>query len=179
MPQVYTTIKTEQQSEENMMGVIKARTRKATVLPREFGSVNNAPVDLKGEPYRFPWSTETLRKIMNASLRACPNARADYKFKFVQIPNRYSKEPVGYPRARRIARGQEYMDHQLHHLDFARLHQWIEAAAHVRKRNFSRRMNPVQYEPAWHPQGKMTMSSDMPLVLLDVVKSVLGPELRA
>ena len=32
--QVYTTIKTEQQAEENMMGVIRARTREATVLPR-------------------------------------------------------------------------------------------------------------------------------------------------
>ena len=40
VPQVYTTIKTEQQSEENMMGVIRARTQEATVLPREFGSVN-------------------------------------------------------------------------------------------------------------------------------------------
>ena len=84
-----------------------------------------------------------------------------------------------YPRARTIARGQEYLDHQLQHLDFARVHQWIEVAAQVRKRNFSHRIAPDQYEPAWHPPGKMTMSGDMPLVLLDVVISVLGPQLRA
>ena len=34
VPQVYTTIKTEQRAEEKMMGVIRARTRKATVLTR-------------------------------------------------------------------------------------------------------------------------------------------------
>ena len=156
-----------------MNGVIRGRTQKATVLPREFGPANwyNAPVDLPGQPFRFPWSTETLRKIIIADLRGSPNARADYKFKFIQVPNRYWKEPVGFPRARPIARGHEYLDHQLQQLDFARIHQWIEVAAQVRKRNLSHRMAPVQYEPA---QRKMTMSGDMP-----VVNSVLGPELRA
>ena len=33
MPQVYTTINTEQQAEENMLGMIRTRTRKASVLP--------------------------------------------------------------------------------------------------------------------------------------------------
>ena len=32
-------------------------------------------------------------------------------------------------------------------------------------RNRSHRMAPVQNEPAWHPQGRMTMSGDMPLML--------------
>ena len=77
-----------------------------------------------------------------------------------------------------IARGQECLDHQLQHLDFARVHQWAEVAAQVRKRNLSRRVAPVQYEPAWHPQKKIMMSGDMPIVLLDVINSVLGPELR-
>ena len=49
----------------------------------------------------------------------------------------------------------------------------------MRKRNLARRMVPVQHEPAWHPQAKMTMFCDMPLVLMDVVNSVLGPQLRA
>ena len=48
VPQAYTTVKTEQQVEENMMGVVRARSRKAAVLPREYGPINwyNAPVDL-------------------------------------------------------------------------------------------------------------------------------------
>ena len=48
VPQVYTTVKTEQQVEENMMGVVRARSRKAAVIPREYGPINwyNAPVDL-------------------------------------------------------------------------------------------------------------------------------------
>ena len=53
IPQVYTTIKTEQQAAENMMGVIRARTRTETVLPREYGPVTwyNASVDLHGQPF--------------------------------------------------------------------------------------------------------------------------------
>ena len=35
------------------------------------------------------------------------------------------------------------------------------------------------YDPVWRPLGKMTMSGDMPLILLDVVNSVLGGDLRA
>ena len=146
MPIVYTTIKTEQQAEENMMDVIRARTRKAAVLPRENGPVNlhNAPVDLHGQPFRFPWSVEFVKKTINSSLRASPNVRPDYKFKFIQVPNRYWKEPVGYPRARPIARGKEYLDHQLRHLDCANVPQWIGVAAQIRDRNLSRRMAPLQ-----------------------------------
>ena len=50
VPLAYTSYKTEQQSEENMMGVIRACTQKSSVLPREFGPVNwyNAPLDLDG-----------------------------------------------------------------------------------------------------------------------------------
>ena len=38
---------------------------------------------------------------------------------------------------------------------------------------------PLQYEPAWRPQRRMTMSGDMPLPLLDMVNQVLGAEMRA
>ena len=177
----YTTIRTEQQADGNLMGVIRARTRKASVLPREYGPVNwdNAPLDLDGKSLRFPWQIEILRKIITASLRASPHSRSNYSFKVIQIPNRYLKEPLGYYRARPIARGQENSDHQLQHLDFARIQKRIEVAAQVRRRNLSRRMVPLQYEPARHRQGKMTMSGELPLVLLEIVNSVLGLELRA
>ena len=137
--QAYTTIKTEQQAEENMMGVVRARSRKATVLPREYGPVNwyNAPVDLNWHPFRFPWSADFVKKIINASLRLCPNVCPDYKFKIFQVPNRYWKEPVGYPRARPIRRGKEHLDHQVRHLDVANIpngyawrHKYATAACH-------------------------------------------------
>ena len=50
VPQAYPTIKTEQQAEENMMEVIRARTRKETVLHRKYAPVNryDALVDLDG-----------------------------------------------------------------------------------------------------------------------------------
>ena len=146
--QVNTTLKTEQQVEENKMGVIIARTRRATVLPRDNSPVNwyNAPIDLQGQPFRFPSFSENLRKI-NASLGASPNTRSNYHFKFIKVPNRYWKEPVGYPHAHPIARGQEHLYHQLHHLDFARVPQWIEVAAQMRDHSLSRRMAPLQNDP--------------------------------
>ena len=64
MPQANTTIKTEQHAEENMMGVVRARSRKAAILPREYGPINwyNAPVDLNGQPFRFPRSSDFIKK---------------------------------------------------------------------------------------------------------------------
>ena len=181
VPQVCTIIKTEQQAEEKMMGVIRARSRKATALPREYGPVNwyNAPVDQHGQLFRFPWSADFIKKVINSSLRVSPNVRPDYKFKFIQVPNRYWKEPVGYPRAHPIGRGKEHLDHQLRHLDFANVPKWIGVAAQIRDRNLSRRMAPLQYEPAWRPQGRMTISGDMPMALLDMVNQDLGEETRA
>ena len=181
MPQAYTTIKTELQAEENMMGVNRARARKAAVLSREYGPVNwyNAPMDLHGQPFRFPWTVDFIKKTINSSLDASPTVRSDYKFKFIKVPNRYRKEPVGYPRARPIARGQELLNHQLRHTDCANVPQWVSVAAQVRDRNLSRRMAPIQYEPVWRPQGRMTLSGDMPLTLLDIVNQVLDAEIRA
>ena len=169
MPQAYTTIKTEQQAEENMMGVVRARSRKPAVLPREYGPINwyNAPVDLNGQPFRFPWSSDFIKKVINSCLRISPHVRSDYKFIYIQVPNRYWKETVGYSRARPIGRGKELVNHQLRHLDVANVPKWISVAAQVRDRNLSRRMAPLQYEPAWRPQERMTMSGDMPLPLLN------------
>ena len=179
--EAYTTIKTEQQEEENMMGVVRARSRKAAVLPREYGPINwyNASVDLSGQPFRFPWSSDSIEKVVNSCLQLSTHVRSDYKFIFIQVPHRYWKEPVGYPRARPLGRGKELLDHQLRHLDVAIVPKWIHVAALVRDRNLSRRMAPLQYEPAWRPQGRMTMSGDMPLSLLDIVNQVLGAEMRA
>ena len=91
MLQTYTTIKTEQQAEENMMGVVRARSRKAAVLPRKYGPVNwyNAPVDLNGQPFHFPWSSDFIKRVINSCLQISPHVRSDYKFKFIQVPNRY------------------------------------------------------------------------------------------
>ena len=83
------------------MGVVRARTHKAIVLPREYGPVNwyNAPLDLDGKPFRFPWQTEISQKLIIASLSASSSSRPNYTFKFIQIPNRYctGKSPWATP----------------------------------------------------------------------------------
>ena len=121
VPQAYTTIKTEQRAKKNMMGVV-----------RENGPVNwyNAPLELYGKLFRFPWPTEMLRKIINTSSRANSNSRTNYTCKLVQVPNRLWKNPN--------ARGKEHLDHQIQYLDFARVHQLIEE----QRRNLSHRMAP-------------------------------------
>ena len=98
-----------------MMGVIRARTRKDCHLPREYGPVTwyHAPLDLNGKQFMFSWSKDQLRKVICASLRASHRVNLKYVFKFIQVPNRYWKEPVGYPRARPKARGLEHLNHQI------------------------------------------------------------------
>ena len=95
-----------------MMGVDRARSRKAAVLPREYGPINwyNAPVDLNGQSFRFPWSSDSIKKVVNSCLQLNPHVRLDYKFKFIQVQNHYWKDPVGYPHARPIGRGKELLD---------------------------------------------------------------------
>ena len=132
-----------------MMGVVRARSRKAAVLPREHGPTNwyNAPVDLIRQPFRFPWSSDFIKKLINSCLRISPYVRSNYKFKFIQVPNRYSKEPVGYPRAPPNGRGKELLNHQLRHSDVANVPKWISVAAQTRDRNLSRRMAPCNMSP--------------------------------
>ena len=68
MPQAYTTIKTEKQLEENLTGLLRSRTRKASPMPQEHGPVDwyAAPLSLNGCLFRFPWSQEALRKTIKA-----------------------------------------------------------------------------------------------------------------
>ena len=70
----YTTLKSERELEENLMGLLRARTRKACPLPREHGPVNwySAPLSLEGVPFRFAWSQEFIRKAIRASTSAGP-----------------------------------------------------------------------------------------------------------
>ena len=113
MPQAYTTIKTEKQLEENLMGLLRARTRKASPLHQEHSPVNwyAAPLSLDGSPFQFLWSQETLRKIIKASMSARPNVDPLYSFRCITFPNRYWKEPVGWARARPVGRAPDCLDY--------------------------------------------------------------------
>ena len=100
MPHGYTTLKSEKQLEENLMGLLRARTRKACPLPREYGPINwySAPLSLNGVPFRFPWTQEFIRKVIRASTTAGPPTDPLYSFRCITFPNHYWKEPLGWPR---------------------------------------------------------------------------------
>ena len=85
MPHGYTTLKSERELEENLVGLLRARTRKACPLPREHGPVNwySAPLSLEGVPFRFPWSQEFVRKVIRASTSAGPPIDPLYCFKCI------------------------------------------------------------------------------------------------
>ena len=57
-----------------MMGLLRARTRKACHLPREYGPINwySAPLSLNGVPFQFPCTQEFIRKVIRASSSAGP-----------------------------------------------------------------------------------------------------------
>ena len=174
MPQAYTTIETEKQLEENLMGLLRGRTRKANPLLREHGPVNwyAAPLSMDGCPFRFPWSQENLRKMIKVSASANPNLDPLYFFRCITFPNRYWKDPVGWPRASPVGRAPDCRDHQLQHLDLVRVPGWIESATQVRQRNLKCRIAPFKRDPVWQPEGKMTMSGDMQLVMHDIINTV-------
>ena len=126
VPHGYTTVKSERELEENLMGLLRARTRKACPLPREHGPVNwySAPLSLEGVPFRFPWSQEFIRKAIRASTSAGPPVDPLYCFKCIAFPNRYWKEPLGWPRAKPVGRAPEIFNRQIQHLEPAQIPVW-------------------------------------------------------
>ena len=181
VPHGYTTIKSERELEENLLGLLRARTRKACPLPREHGPVNwySAPLSLEGVPFRFPWSQEFIRKAIRASTSAGPPVDPLYSFKCIAFPNRYWKEPLGWPRAKPVGRAPEVLNRQIHYLESAQIPGWIEGAAQIRQRNLQSRVTPFPRKSAWKPTRKMTMSGDMYIVQHDEINSVLGSTERA
>ena len=181
MPHGYTTLKSEKQLEENLMGLLRARARKACPLPREYGPVNwySAPLSLNGVPFRFPWSQEFIRKVIRASTSAGPPVDPLYAFKCITFPNHYWKEPLGWPRAKPVGRAPEAFNRQIQYMELAQIPNWIEGAAQTRQRNLQSRVTPFPRKAAWRPQAKMTMSGDMSIVQHDEINSVLGSEARA
>ena len=181
MPHGYTNLKSERQLEENLTGLLRARTRKACPLPREHGPINwySAPLSLDGVPFRFPWSQDFTREVIRASTSAGPPIDPLYSFKCISLPNRYWKEPLGWPRAKPVGRAPEIFNRQIQHLELAQIPGWIEGAAQIRQGNLQCRITPFPRRSAWKPQGKMTMSGDMSILLHDEFNSVLGPEARA
>ena len=181
VPHGYTTLKSERQIEENLLGLLRARTRKACPLPREHGPVNwySAPLSLEGVPFRFPWSQDFIRKVIRASTSAGPPVDPLYYFKHITFPNHYWKEPLGWPRAKPVGRAPETFNRQIQHLELAQIPGWIEGATQIRQRNLQCRITPFPRRAAWKPQSKMTMSGDMSFVQHNKINSVLGPEARA
>ena len=156
MPHGYTTLKSERHLEENLAGLLRARTRKACPLPREHGPVNwySAPLSLGETPFRFPWSQDFIRKVIRASTSAGPPIDPLYSFKCISLPNRYWKEPLGWPRAKPVRRAPEILNRQIQHMELAQIPGWIEGAAQIRERNLQCRITPFPQEIRMEAPGQ-------------------------
>ena len=117
--------------------------------------------------------------MIRASTSAGPPIDPLYSFRCITFPNHYWKEPLGWPRAKPVGRAPETLNRQILHLELAQIPGWIEGAAQIRQRNLRCRITPFPRRSVWRPQGKMTMSGDMSIVLHDEINSVLGSEARA
>ena len=144
------------------MCVLRTGTRKNCHLPRENG---HARMDIGGIfslLYCFLCFAVALRKMIRARLRGRPHASVDNTFR-----------PISHVK---VYLGQ----HQLQYLDSTWLRHWVEVAARERQWDIRRQVTtPVKQPPAGKPQGNMTMSGNVQLVLYDIIDAVLGPGQRA
>ena len=69
VPRMYATINAEIQQDENLMGILRTRTKKACTPPRKNGPVNwyAAPLDSSGMPLRYNWSLSSIREYLKES----------------------------------------------------------------------------------------------------------------
>ena len=103
---MYTTIKAEIQQDENLMGILLTRTKKACALPREYGPVNwyASPLDSSGLPVRYNWSLSSIRTYLNANLRSIGgHLNREYAFELTKIPTRYLRVAIGLSRTKPIS----------------------------------------------------------------------------
>ena len=69
--------------------------------------------------------------MIRASTSAGPPIDPLYCFKCIAFPNRYWKEPLGWPRAKPVGRAPEIFNRQIQHLELAQIPGWIEGAAQI------------------------------------------------
>ena len=186
VPRIYTTIKSEIQQDENLMGVLKTRTKKAYPLPRVCGPVNwyNAPLDRKGLPVRFDWSLTQLRKYVTDCLQAmCGHTNRNYTFQSIRIPARYWRGPIDLIRAKPISLVERGFDEQFAYRDHYKLGVWMSRTLEERQGRLKGLVIPPQRARVWNPEARITMGSDMPAEkcyhIMELLSDPLGPEWEA
>ena len=186
IPRMYTTIKNETQQDENLAGILKARTKKACPLPREYGPVNwyNSPLDHHGIPQRFNWSFAHLRKYVTECVQAMGgHTNQGYNFQMIKLPARYWRGPIGYARAKPISMVEKGFNEQYAYRDHYKLGVWMSRTLEERQGRLKGLIIPPQTMPVWNPEARVTMGSDMPAEtcyhVMELLSDPLGPEWEA
>ena len=186
VPRMYTTFKNEVQQDENLAGILKARTKKACPLPREYGPVNwyTSPLDNQGIPLRFNWSFAHLREYVTECVQAMGgHTNRDYYFQLIEIPVRYWRGPIGYIRAKPISMVERGFNEQYAYRDHYILGVWMSRTLEERQGRLKGLVVPPQISPVWNPEARITMGSDMPAEtcyhVMELLSDPLGPEWEA
>ena len=186
IPRMYTTIQNEVQQDENLAGILKARTKKACPLPREYGPVNwyTSPLDNQGIPLRFNWSFAHLRKYVTDCVQAMGgHTNRDYNLQLIKIPARYWRGPIGYARAKPISMVERGFDELYAYRDHYKLGVWMSRTLEERQGRLKGLVVPPQILPVWNPEARGTMGSDMPAEtcyhIMELLSDPLGHEWEA
>ena len=183
VPRMYTTIKNEFQQDENLSGILKARTKKACPRPRENGLVNwyTSPLDKEGIPIRFNWRFTHLRKYVTECLQVMGgHTNRNYNFQMINIPAKYWRGPIGYLRAKPISLVERGFNKQYAYRDHYKLGVWMSRTLEERPGRLKRLVAPPQIASVWNPAARITMGSDMPAEtcyhIMELLSDPLGPE---
>ena len=150
VPRMYATMKNEVQQDENLAEILKARTKKACPLPREYGPVNwyTSPLDNQGIPLRFNWSFAHLRKYVTECVQAMGgHTNRDYNFQLIKIPVRYWRGPIGYIRAKPISMVERGFNDQYAYRDHYKLGVWMSRTLEERQGRLKGLVVPPQISP--------------------------------
>ena len=179
VPPMYTTIKSEIQQDENLMGVIKARTKEASPVLQDYGPVNwyNAPLDRKGLPVRFDWSLTTQIRDRMSSSHGWPHQSKLH----LPVHQNISKILAGAHRSnsskahQSVERG---FDEQFAYRDHYKLEVWMSRTLEKGQGRSKGLVIPPQRAPVRNPEARITMGSDMPAETCYHIMELLSDPLR-
>ena len=160
VPRMYTTKNAEFLQDENLLGILRTRTKRACALLGEYGPINRygSPLDSSGKPIRYNWSLSSFRTYLNESLRALGgHLNREYAFEMIEIPARHWRAAIGLSRAKPISWGERRFNEQYCYRDHYKLGIWMSRTLEERRGRLRGKVVSLEVAPVWNPEARVTM----------------------
>ena len=157
VPRMYITIEAEFQQDENSMGILRTRTKKACALPREYRPViwYDSPLDASGMPIRYNWSMNSIRTFLNESFRALGgHANREHTFEMIKILARYWRAEIGLSGAKPISWVERGFNEQYCYCDHYKLGIWMSRTLEDRRGRLRGNVVPPQIASVRNPEAR-------------------------